>query len=88
MTKDLFLILKTQYFNEIESGIKTSEYRLLTEYWLKRLTSQEWETVTFQLGYAKDARRIQKKIVGIDIVTIEHEFFGNQPVDVFEIKIA
>jgi len=87
MEKDLFLILKTQYFREIEAGTKTSEYRLLTEYWLNRL-SQDWRHVTFQLGYAKDAPRIRKKILSIGIITIEHEFFGGNPVDVFEIKIA
>lgn len=87
MEKDLFLILKTQYFREIEVGIKTSEYRLLTEYWLNRL-SQDWKYVTFQLGYAKDAPRIRKKIIDISIVTIEHGLFGGNPVDVFEIKFV
>lgn len=88
MEKDLFLILKTQYFREIEAGTKTSEYRLLTEYWLKRLTSKQWQFVTFQLGYEREAPRLRKRILSIEIVTIEHEFFGGQPVDVFEIKIA
>lgn len=87
MGKDLFLILKTQYFREIEAGTKTSEYRLLTDYWLKRL-SQDWQFVTFQLGYEKEAPRLRKRILSIEIVTIEHEFFGGQPVEVFEIKIA
>lgn len=87
MGKDLFLILKTQYFKEIEAGEKTSEYRLLTPYWLNRLTSQDWGHVTFQLGYNKDAPRLRKKIVSIEIITIDHEFFGGHPVDVFEIKL-
>lgn len=88
MEKDLFLILKTQYLKEIEAGTKTSEYRLLTEYWLNRLTSQDWQYVTFQLGYAKQAPRIRKKIISIEIATIEHDFFGGNPVDVFEIKLG
>ena len=87
MPKDLFLILNTKYFNEIKSGVKTSEYRLMTEYWLNRLTSTSWTHVTFQLGYAKNAPRIRKKIVDICVTTIEHEFFGGNPVDVFEIKL-
>lgn len=87
MEKDLFLILKTQYFNEITDGTKTSEYRLLTEYWLNRLTSKDYQYVTFQLGYAKNAPRVRKKILSIDIVNIENEFFGANPVDVFEIKL-
>jgi hypothetical protein len=88
MGKDLFLVLKTQYFREIEAGTKTPEYRLLTEYWLNRLTSKDWEYVTFQLGYSKDAPRMRKKILSIEIVTIEHEFFGGNPVEVFEIKLG
>lgn len=84
---DLFLILKSEYFNEIKNGNKTSEYRSFSQYWLNRLTSKNWEYVTFQLGYAKNAPRLRKKIIGIEIVTIEHKFFGSHPVDVFEIKI-
>lgn len=87
MEKDLFLILKTRYFNEIKAGTKTSEYRLMTEYWLNRLTSNDWQFVTFQLGYAKDAPRIRKEIVEIKIITMEHEYFGGNPVDVFEIVL-
>lgn len=85
MEKDLFLILKTQYFREIEDGIKTSEYRLLTQYWLNRL-SHDYKYVIFQLGYAKNAPRIRKKIANISSKTIKHEFFGDNPVDVFEIN--
>ena len=87
MKNTLFLILKGQYFREIEAGTKTSEFRLMTEYWLNRLTSKEWTHVVFQLGYSKDAPRIEKEIVDIKIVTIEHEFFGGHPVDVFEIEL-
>lgn len=85
--KDLFLILKGKYFREIEAGTKTSEFRLATEYWLNRLTTQEWTHVIFQLGYAKDSPRIRKEISDIKISTIEHEFFGGQPVEVFEILL-
>lgn len=85
--KDLFLILKSKCFNEIKSGVKTSELRLMTDYWLNRLTSSDWKHVTFQLGYAKDAPRIRKEISEIKISTIEHEFFGDNPVDVFEIVL-
>lgn len=88
MKNDLFLILKTEYFNQIKSGIKTSEYRLMTDYWLKRLTSKKWDCVTFQLGYSSDAPRIRFGIKEIKISTIEHEFFGNHPVEVFEIVLA
>lgn len=85
--KKLFLILKAKYFNLIKSGLKKSEYRLLTEYWLTRLTSYDYKSVVFQLGYAKDAERIEKNIVDIKISTIESELFGGNPIDVFEIVL-
>jgi hypothetical protein len=85
--KDLFLILKGKYFKEIEEGSKTSEFRLMTEYWLLRLTSNNWTHVTFQLGYSKDAPRLRREISEIKISTIEHEFFGGNPIDVFEIVL-
>lgn len=88
MAKDLFLILKTQYFKEIQCGKKTSEYRELSDYWLKRLTSQDWRHVTFQLGYSKNAPRIRRRILAIECTTITHPFFGNKPKDVFEIKLG
>jgi len=87
MKKDLFLILNAKYFNEIKSGKKTSEFRLMTEYWLKRLASKNWQHVTFQLGYAKKAERIRKKINEIKISTVDNKFFGGNPVDVFEIVL-
>jgi ASC-1-like (ASCH) protein len=85
MSKDLFLILKSQYFFEIKQGKKKVEYRLMTEYWLNRLTSKNWSHVTFKLGYANSGLTLRKKIDDIRIETIEHPFFGDNPVDVFAI---
>lgn len=87
LDNNLFLILKGKYFNKIKNGEKKSEYRLLTEYWLTRLTSKEYEYVTFQLGYAANAERIVRRIIDIKISTIESELFGGNPVDVFEIVL-
>ena len=88
MKNDLFLILKGKYFEEIRSGIKTSEYRLCTDFWRKRLMSKPWRTVTFQLGYNRNAPRIRKRIVDISETTVKYEFFGPDPVRVFEIRLA
>lgn len=82
----LFLIVTGKYFDAIRSGEKTSEYRLVTEYWVKRLTRKNWKHVIFQLGYGGD-QRIRKKIVEIKLSTILHEHFGDNPVEVFEIVI-
>lgn len=89
MAKNLYLVLKGQWYDEIETGHKPEEYRVLSNYWIHRLCSarilgectnsnrgkegvcaycqasnyQDWtaypfDTVTFQRGYAKNARRM------------------------------
>ena len=37
MSDTLFLPLKAKWYDMIESGIKTEEYREFKEYWFKRL---------------------------------------------------
>lgn len=38
MSKTLHLPLKKEWYKMIESGVKTEEYRDLSEYWISRLT--------------------------------------------------
>ena len=38
MSKVLYLPLKKEWYEMIESGVKTEEYRDLSEYWISRLT--------------------------------------------------
>lgn len=81
---DLFLILKTGWYNLIEDLIKPEEYRVQSLYWEKRLCIsavakeimgqyiyryqfKPFKTVTFQLGYAKDARRMTFEFKGIEV---------------------
>lgn len=85
--KPLFLILKKQYFDQIESGEKTTEFRAMTDYWVDRLAGKNFETVIFQNGYSPDSPRIQCEIIGIRLTETTHEFFGNQPVDVIAIDL-
>lgn len=68
---DLFLILTAEWFKKHHTGGKKIEYRAITEYWRKRLytadgTPKAFRTVTFQLGYAKNAPRITKSFEGLD----------------------
>lgn len=68
---DLFLILTGQWFKMHHTGGKKIEYRAITEYWRNRLYTKEgqpkqFKTVTFQLGYSKDAPRITKTFEGVD----------------------
>jgi hypothetical protein len=39
---DLTLAVKREYFEQIQSGEKTEEYRLLNEYWQKKLRQKYW----------------------------------------------
>ena len=39
MSKTLYLSLKKEWYNMIESGVKTEEYREFNPYWIRRLTT-------------------------------------------------
>lgn len=71
--KPLFLILMRRWFDEIESGEKTVEYRR-ANFWEKRLEKYiaaleagETPKVIFQLGYHSNAARLEADIVGIKL---------------------
>lgn len=51
--KILHLPLKAKWYNMIESGEKTEEYREIKDYWLKRLLGTDAELVEFRYGYTK-----------------------------------
>lgn len=64
---DGYLVLKAEFYNAIEAGEKKIEYRDFTEYNIKRTIGLK--AVRFNLGYAKDAKRMQwevKKVVLMD----------------------
>jgi hypothetical protein len=62
--KQLFLILKGEWFKKILSGEKKEEYRDITDYWEKRLNKQ-YDAVTFQHGYGKNAPRVTVELLEI-----------------------
>lgn len=49
---------------------------------------RQFDTITFQLGYAKDAPRIIAECKGIDIGPAKPEWSDNWQGDVFRIKIG
>ncbi len=55
MIKVLHLTLIKKWFDQIASGAKTSEYRLIKPYWITRLENKTFDEVHFKNGYAKDA---------------------------------
>lgn len=74
--KNLFLILKKEWFEMIEANIKKQEYREVNNYWVSRLLNdlpnamrfKKFDTVIFQLGYSKK-RRVVLECKGITIGT-------------------
>jgi hypothetical protein len=88
---DLTLPLKREYFEAIESGDKTEEYRLVTPYWTKRIEDREYDNIILTLGYPKrgDAsRRIVRKWKGYTIKVIQHKLFSDDPVAVYAIDVS
>lgn len=87
---DLVLPLKAVYFNQIKAGTKPKEFRLVNEYWAKRLIGRAYTRVVLTLGYPKaddTERRISCPWQGYTIETITHEHFGPDPVRVFAINV-
>ena len=88
---NLQLAVKTKYFDEMKSGVKLEEYRLVTPYWIKRLVNRQYDRLIITLGYPKrdDAGRwINVKYLGYTVKEITHPHFGPDPVKVFAIKVS
>lgn len=87
----LYLPLKRVYFEQIASGEKTHEFRLVTPYWRKRLVGRKYDKIVITCGYPKrgdSERTLVRKWMGEpEIQTIAHEHFGPEPVQVFAIDV-
>lgn len=78
------------YFNEIKAGTKPFEFRLMTEYWRKRIEDRTYDSVLITWGYpaaADESRRLARPWRGYEIQRITHEFFGPRPVLVYAIRV-
>ena len=52
--RKIHLVLKYHWYDSIENGSKTHEYREYTDYWVKRLYPlEQLGIVEFQRGYSK-----------------------------------
>jgi len=79
--KTLKLTLKKEWFDLINSGEKTEEYREIKEYWINRLVEEysrhhifskmvcfkEYDFVEFKNGYSKNAPTIICELKEIEI---------------------
>jgi hypothetical protein len=85
--RTLHLILKKRWFDMIDAGIKLEEYREPSLYWLKRLMGPndnliQWDAITFQHGYSRNARRFTIQCLGVKMKTGRHEW-GAEPGKVY-----
>jgi hypothetical protein len=86
----LHLNLKTKHWDRIESGEKPWEYRLMTDYWKKRLLGKSFDRILVKKGYPKrddKSRILERPWRGLEVHTITHDEFGHDPVDVFAIRV-
>lgn len=89
--QNLVIPLNGEYFDEIQRGEKTEEYRLCTAYWIKRLVGRDYNHIIFTRGYPKrddESRRMYFKYGGYTMKTITHKHFGDEPVEVFAIQFT
>jgi hypothetical protein len=87
----LVLPLKAVHFDQIAAGTKPFEFRLCTPYWRRRLEGRTFDSVTLTKGYpSRDdaARRMVRPWRGYEVQTIQHEHFGQEPVQVFAIRVG
>lgn len=90
MIKPLRLVLTGHWFEEIKSGRKTSEYRLDTPYWVKRLKPYLDcdKTVVFQKAYRKNPEIMEFIIDYISILPDGFQTDLKTRESVFEIKLG
>lgn len=100
--KSLNLTLKKKWFDMILSGEKSEEYREIKDYWKTRLTNQkkgwarpesqwtfnEFDSIIFKNGYAKDAPTFEIECLGIKIGDAVPEWSDNWQGKVFIIKLG
>lgn len=87
---DLYLPVRGIYFDAMQRGDKTEEYRLVTPWWEKRLVGREYARIILTRGYPRKddcSRRLIVPWRGYTIRTLTHPHFGDTPVDVFAIRV-
>lgn len=87
----LHLTLKKEYFDAIESGEKTSEYREYKPYWIKRLQNtdgsfKQFDIIQFRNGYSKNAPIIMVEFLNIEIIKQRISFFKKEKL--FQISLG
>lgn len=88
--KILHLNLDKEYFLEILQGIKKEEYRVVKDFWTKRLVGKIYDEIHVKLGYPSPEETDKLIILpwrGFEIKVITHKKFDNVPTEVYAIKL-
>lgn len=83
--KILHLILKARWYDKINRGDKTSEYRECKPYWDNRLRESDYTHVMFRQGYGKNAPTMMFEIKSICVTDAKNDL--NLP-KCWEIKLG
>jgi len=86
----LHLNLKKKYFDQIKSREKEYEYRLVTEYWTKRLQFQVYDYIILKCGYppkTDKSRHLERPWDGAFVKSISHPEFGGKTQLCYWIKV-
>lgn len=87
---NLQLAVNGEYFDQMKTGQKVEEYRLVNPYWYRRLFGRDYDRLIITRGYPKRddmSKRIDVPYDGYEIKVITHPHFGPEPVEVFAIKV-
>ncbi len=83
--RTLYLPLKKEWYEMIESGVKAEEYREGKLYWCKRLVGKNFTHVKFSYGYTKRTMTFELERISIGKGRKE---WGAPDKDVFIIKLG
>lgn len=86
--KKLHIVIKGKYFIQIQDGTKKEEYRVVKPYWVNKLVNKNYTHIVFQAGYSPVSPKIEVEYLGYEIRNITHEFFGDEEITVFVIKLG
>jgi hypothetical protein len=95
--KTLKLTLNKKWFDLIEKGIKTEEYREIKDYWIKRIKEmsltrleafKHFDLVEFTNGYNKTSPQITMECKGIEVGTGKTEWGAVADTQYFVIKLG
>ncbi len=95
---NLPLTLKAKWFEMIESGVKTEEYREIKSYWYDRLilrfddargcVFKPFATITFRNGYQRDAPSMKVEVLDIAINQGNQSWGAVEGTDYFVFKLG